>query len=810
MVKKFFKIAVAFAVVLVTALIMDTQDAYAALDVKSFQSDGEWYLGFHTVTKTATTSTKYRTLGFTAYWPNGDIKPAMIYMPAINSVPNYQTGETTTYFRVPITGEGNTVIQRFQDTNDKKKDLIVTAFSNGGVKLKLDSVMTVVEGTNDLGSINDQGKLDGEVYTTLNGIKFAREWAKRSDLDAYFGIPCTIPAVTVEPANLGPTTAIISRDGVEVTDNTSYKVGQAIDLSGTLSKFPDCAEKRFYDWKYRKKETSSYTLLDSGQDKFSPHFPALSEGQYDVMLTVKYGIKGTIYDTFASSKTITLNILQDTKDAYVTAEATASPSKIAFAESDIPVKVTVKGTLSNFTDVSRISCWTLYARKDGTPSELQSANSAAGLTGQAVFNFTIPAEKLNNRDSFTQTFVCRATVFFKDGTSATDEASCHTSVLRVKEMSPPVAVLSCPSTVKAGSNVSISGAASYDKDGEIVEYYWETFGAEGTIIGKFGNVCYMNEGVYNVQLGVEDNDGNGDVVSKQISVMPPSPTAVIKITGRQKEDRVVTMDSSKSSSPERFPLVPSKTRWTITPVGSGATGNIHLVNSYDAAGAPWGVPYQASLLDGAVSKPLIFKNKGEYLVTLTVENTKGLKDTTTATVFINEDMPPVIDYDLYMTPRIYSPDGTANGYQNVLYERNEITGKASVIFTVLRDNYNDSVNRINDHFNSTAISEASIADFLSRNPDIKRAYSYAPLYAKLIITDKSYSPDGGYLQRRKVWVYYDADNNGSFYDPWDYIILLQDLQGRAAIEKNKTIEYLCTETVGKYKVEMEISEGWEE
>ncbi len=809
MVKPVAKILTSVIFIFIIVLIMNIQDVYAAFNVQTILRDGKYYLTFETRVKTATTGTKYKTLGFTAFWPDLSMN-TRIYMPE-----KWHTGSngiTTTYFEVPITGTGNTVMQRFIDKYDEKSDYFITAFSEGNLRFPLNAIMTITEGANDqpLGSINEKGEPTGEVYFTFESISKARDWAKPSELKQYYPVWCDIPPQPIPEENLTPPTAVISRDGTEVVESTSYKMGQTVDLSGTSSKFPECAEKRYFDWKYRKKGTSSYTLLDSGQEKSSPHFPALLEGQYDVVLTVKYGIGNAVYNNLAHSKTITLNILQDTKDAYVTAEATASPSKIAFAESDIPVKVTVKGTLSNFMDVSRISYWTLYARKDGTPSELQSANSAAGLTGQAVFNFTIPVEKLNNRDSFTQTFVCRATVFFKDGTSATDEASCHTSVLRVKEMSPPVAVLSCPSSVKAGSNVSISGAASYDKDGEIVEYYWETFGAEGTITGKFGNVCYMNEGIYNVQLGVEDNDGNGDVVSKQITVMPPSPTAVIKISGRQKVDRVVTIDSSKSSSPERFPLVPSKTRWTITPVGSGATGNMHLVNSYDAAGAPWGVPYLASLLDGAASKPLVFKNKGEYLITLTVENTKGLKDTTTATVFINEDIPPVIDYDLYMTPRIYNPDGTANGYQNVLFERNEITGKSSVIFTVSRDNYNDSVNRINDHFNSTAISEASIADFLARNPDIKRAYSYAPLYAKLIITDKSYSPDGGYLQRRKVWVYYDADNNGSFYDPWDYIILLQDLQGRTTIERNKTIEYLCTETVGKYKVEMEISEGWEE
>jgi hypothetical protein len=808
-VNKLFKLLGCLVILLPIVSLFNMQTVHA---LNLGYKDG--IFSFDTVTKAASDSVKYKTLGFTVEFNGLKVK---VRMPQIGD--ETVNGITTTYFAIPVVGKTGdedeyTVMNRFREEHKDKDAYIVKAFSEGGITLHFYGIMTVIDSNYPAGgSIDEKGdRIDGEVYYTELDIKNARQWAKPSDLHQYFIRQCTIPAIPIPPGKLDAPIAKISRDGV-VIDTTAYRAGEPVDISGALSWFPDYAENKYYKWEYKNRSSSTWTSLvdwPGSKSKDSPKFPALAEGQYDVRLTVKYDLSGVTYDKLTSSTTAVLNILQNTKDAYVTAEATASPSKIAFNGSDIPVKVTVKGTLSNFTDVSRIDHWTLYARKDGSPPELQSANTAAGLAGQAVFDFAIPAEKLDNQDSFTQTFICRATVYFKDGTGATDDAGCYTSVLRVKEMSPPVAILSCPSTVKAGSDVSISGAASYDKDGEIIAYYWETFGAEGTITGKFGTVCYMNEGTYTVQLGVEDNDGNGNVTSKQITVTPPAPTAVIKVSGRQKADRVVTIDSSGSSSPERFPLVPGKTRWTVKPVGSGATNDIHLVNSYDTEGAPWGVRYEASLLNGVVSKPVLFKSKGEYLVTLTVENTRGLTDTTTATIFINDDPPPVVDYSVYTTPRIYNADGTYNPYKNILFEKNVIDSKTSVIFRVLRENYNDCANRINEYFGSHAILPETTADFLSRNPDIAQVTAFTPLYAKLIITDKSYSPDGGYLQRRKVWVCYDADNNGSFSDPGDRVTLIQDLQGRAAIESSKIIEYLCPETVGRYKVEMEITEGWVE
>lgn len=87
---------------------------------------------------------------------------------------------------------------------------------------------------------------------------------------------------------------------------------------------------------------------------------------------------------------------------------------------------------------------------------------------------------------------------------------------------PPVAVITAPETYNVGENVNISGDQSYDTDGTIQAYAWDTTGSTGSISGVSGTVKYNTEGVYTIKLTVTDDDGATGSTTKLITVVAPN------------------------------------------------------------------------------------------------------------------------------------------------------------------------------------------------------------------------------------------------------------------------------------------------
>ena len=489
----------------------------------------------------------------------------------------------------------------------------------------------------------------------------------------------------------------------------------------------------------------------------------------------------------------------------------------------IPVEVGVTGKLFNLLDNAQITKWTLHLRKEpqGPDDQYQKFEYTSNLkpTAYASCLFTIPAGVLKNVESYTQTFAVSAWAVVNGKEIKSDTEYCSITLYKEKKPStppapppepnqPPVAIITSRSYATAGELISVSGTKSYDVDGTIVDYYWEIQGKPGVITGSSGHFVPTEVGEYTVRLVVTDDDGDTGETQKTITVRPPAPTAIINASGKLKENRIVTIDGSASIGTALYPIDWTRSQWKITPVsGTGATSNIWIVTSIEN-GDPYGDPYSAGALQGSKSYKVIFKNAGEYEVSLTVYNTAGVSASKTYKLKIKEDLPPVVDASVYPTDRLYKADGTLCETQVIRVEHTTESGSASVMFEVSRYTYNDCLDRINEYFAVNPITETSISNFLSANSDIKRVTTMTPLYAKLIITDNSYSPDGDFLTNRKIWVTYDANNNGIFTDPVDVTTLIQDISGQEAIEKNKVIEYLCSDAVGRYKVTIKVTEGY--
>lgn len=86
--------------------------------------------------------------------------------------------------------------------------------TNYGDTVYIDSVMTVINGTEQLGYLYVGGKTTGEVYLTYEGIAGARNWASKESIKQNFGMKVEFPVINVPPE---PTVRIIKEEPVSVS-----------------------------------------------------------------------------------------------------------------------------------------------------------------------------------------------------------------------------------------------------------------------------------------------------------------------------------------------------------------------------------------------------------------------------------------------------------------------------------------------------------------------------------------------------------------------------------------------------------------
>lgn len=265
---------------------------------------------------------------------------------------------------------------------------------------------------------------------------------------------------------------------------------------------------------------------------------------------------------------------------------------------------------------------------------------------------------------------------------------------------PPVAKISAPLEVMAGETLTISGRGSYDPDGIIVEYIWEIQGNAIPITEPSGNTYYNKPGTYLIELWVIDDKGATGYTSKSIKVLPPTPTAVIEVSGNKKENRKVSITAIKSWSPERFPIDHTKTTWTIVPIsGMAYTSDVKYLGT----------------LNGSKSKDMIFKKTAAYKITLTVTNTAGNSDTTEQIIDIAPDLPPVANFAVTREALRDYIDGNGKNYGKLMITDMSYSPDGDIIARrkwVFRYDSNNDGNFSNEPF--TLISDANkLAEFIN-------------------------------------------------------------------------------------------------
>lgn len=333
-----------------------------------------------------------------------------------------------------------------------------------------------------------------------------------------------------------------------------------------------------------------------------------------------------------------------------------SPNPIKLEGSKVDVKINVKAELLGYTNSSNIEEWVFYAReKDSTLKADMKKEYSKVLTASKSFDFQIPASRVTS-GSFKQDYALTVIIRFKNPIST--KAGPITSLEQKMEVSagvykttnpitypsipgtpskpegkPPIARISAPKYVKAGSDMMVYGGASSDPDGYITDYAWGTPGAQGEVGNTArGYVWYTREQVgqtYPIALTVVDNDGLTGSTSAEVTVIEPTPSSSLEISGALKQNRKTTLTNS-STSPNRFPIIKSKTKVTISAVSGGTNADIK---------------YSGSLAE-LESKDVLFRKPGKYRATIHVENTAGYAADGEITFDIAPDEVPSVYFDI--------------------------------------------------------------------------------------------------------------------------------------------------------------------
>lgn len=245
----------------------------------------------------------------------------------------------------------------------------------------------------------------------------------------------------------------------------------------------------------------------------------------------------------------------------------------------------------------------------------------------------------------------------------------------------PIAIIINPAVAYAGDDVKIDGSRSYDFDGYVERWIWDIPGTYGSDpddpwFNTFNNaeqdtekgtVWYPDIGVYGIGLEVVDDGNCSGYDNSIIEIIEPKPEVNIDILAdKMKENRKITLDTSKSKSATRYPIDWSLTTWKIEPLYStGATGDYGVrledgkvyknVNgkAHLYSNGSWidtGFDLN-SVLKGHKTVQFQARDSGQYKVTVSLTNTYMFNsavhysNTLDRTITVVEDLAPTASFN---------------------------------------------------------------------------------------------------------------------------------------------------------------------
>ena len=245
----------------------------------------------------------------------------------------------------------------------------------------------------------------------------------------------------------------------------------------------------------------------------------------------------------------------------------------------------------------------------------------------------------------------------------------------------PIAIIINPAVAYAGDDVIIDGSRSYDFDGYVERWIWDIPGTYGSDpdapwvnelnnpeqdIEK-GTAWYPKIGVYPLGLEVVDDGNCSGYDQSMIEIIEPKPEVNIDVLAdKMKENRKITLDTSKSKSATRYPIDWSLTTWKIEPIpATGATSDYGVrfqdgtvyknVNNiaYLYKGRAWqntGIAFNF-VLTGQKTVQFQARDSGQYKITVSITNTYMFNsavhysNTLDRTITVVEDLAPVASFN---------------------------------------------------------------------------------------------------------------------------------------------------------------------
>ncbi len=443
-----------------------------------------------------------------------------------------------------------------------------------------------------------------------------------------------------------PPMADVSIKGTISTDKETYTIpagANSVDVKATVKgtaavtpiEMASLLDKMSFDFYGQESSKAVGTGKMTESAAFTKTYTRnnMKVGSNTVELVTSVGLTTKLDDDIMPDKpkkTITIIVEEPTEPAAI-AILVADPKAVQYANRDINIKLTIGYGISGITDISKISRVTATLTDVGTGFDLP-----VKLSGEQIKDAKIPMSFMNgvsedgSKDKLYELLV---TYHLKDGKQlrATSKAVVTVSKKPPKptppprpDNEPPTVKLNAPAEVKAGQRFS-AWAMGSDPDGDSLTYSWELGTADGSGGGSGAWLWYdskYSNTTQRIDVIVSDGkDENGDWAN--VYVLPPTVEAKIGIGGSLKENRKVTI-SDISSSPDYFPI--SSRTWSIMPVPSSGTSAKDIKHNGDMT---------------SVSKDVLFKKAGEYMITLTVRNTAGYEDTVTKYITIDSDEAPV-------------------------------------------------------------------------------------------------------------------------------------------------------------------------
>ncbi|MFX3634184.1 MAG: hypothetical protein ACE3L7_16755, partial [Candidatus Pristimantibacillus sp.] len=245
---------------------------------------------------------------------------------------------------------------------------------------------------------------------------------------------------------------------------------------------------------------------------------------------------------FQGEVRVTYEKLPPKDKPLVDCSCTVDPSTTTFQDKDISATSTLTASVKQ-KGTMKVKEWKLYGRlSDGSQLQTQTLGPLDSVTNK--FTFSIPKEKLIDVDTYTETYVMRAIIYFTDGTSTDDTIECSTVVTKpgatpapspgsTPEPTPtPKPVLEIkakwnPISIYTGETSTLSAEGK-----GFTEWSWEYSDNLNPLMKDntdlfYENIKFDEAGVYTAKITVTNDEGDSKSDTAILYVNDPKPVALI-------------------------------------------------------------------------------------------------------------------------------------------------------------------------------------------------------------------------------------------------------------------------------------------